>query len=103
MKRQAAERRGRRGEGWAGWWLRLHGWRIVALGLAIALPFCVWLGTRPGMQAFYAHMLGRIGWKSLLANALVIVVEHAWIQGVILSLALPRDVSTSVRSSLACV
>ena len=30
MKRELAERRGRRGEGWAGWWLRLHGWRIVA-------------------------------------------------------------------------
>ena len=30
MKREVAERRGRRGEGWAGWWLRLQGWRIVA-------------------------------------------------------------------------
>ncbi len=30
MKRALAERRGRRGEGRAGWWLRLHGWRIVA-------------------------------------------------------------------------
>jgi putative endonuclease len=30
VKREEAERRGRRGEGWAAWWLRLHGWRIVA-------------------------------------------------------------------------
>ena len=30
MTRELAERRGRRGEGWAGWWLRLRGWRIVA-------------------------------------------------------------------------
>jgi putative endonuclease len=30
VKREIAERRGRRGEGWAAWWLRLHGWRIVA-------------------------------------------------------------------------
>ena len=30
MKREIAERRGRRGEGWAAWWLRLKGWRIVA-------------------------------------------------------------------------
>jgi putative endonuclease len=30
VKRELAERRGRRGEGWAGWWLRLQGWRIVA-------------------------------------------------------------------------
>ena len=29
MKRALAERHGRRGEGWAGWWLRLQGWRIV--------------------------------------------------------------------------
>lgn len=69
------------------------GWRIVALGLAIASPFCIWLGMRPGMQAYYAHMFGDGGWKPLLANALVIVVEHAWIQGVILSLALPRGAS----------
>jgi putative endonuclease len=30
VKRELAERRGRRGEGRAGWWLRLQGWRIVA-------------------------------------------------------------------------
>ncbi|MEO6151829.1 MAG: YraN family protein [Croceibacterium sp.] len=29
MKRKAAEKRGRRGEGFAAWWLRFHGWRIV--------------------------------------------------------------------------
>ena len=30
MKREVAEQRGRRGEGWAALWLRLQGWRIVA-------------------------------------------------------------------------
>ena len=30
MKREIAERRGRRGEGWAALWLRLHGWRVIA-------------------------------------------------------------------------
>ena len=30
MKRQIAERRGRRGEGWGALWLRLHGWRVIA-------------------------------------------------------------------------
>ena len=30
MSREAAERQGRRGEGFAAWWLRLRGWRIVA-------------------------------------------------------------------------
>lgn len=30
MNRQEAERRGRLGETIAAWWLRLHGWRILA-------------------------------------------------------------------------
>jgi putative endonuclease len=30
MKRQAAEKRGHWGERRAAWWLRLHGWRILA-------------------------------------------------------------------------
>ncbi len=30
MKRAIAERRGRRGEGWAALFLRLHGWRVIA-------------------------------------------------------------------------
>jgi putative endonuclease len=30
VSRQAAEARGRRGEWIAAWWLRLHGWRILA-------------------------------------------------------------------------
>lgn len=29
MTRQAAERRGRRGEGSAAWWLRLQGWSVL--------------------------------------------------------------------------
>jgi hypothetical protein len=66
-----------------------YGWRIIVLGFAIALPFCVWLGLRPGMHAHYAYMFRDGGWKPLVANALVIVVEHAWIEGVILALALP--------------
>lgn len=31
MKRQQAEVLGRRAERLAGWWLRLHGWRILAV------------------------------------------------------------------------
>ena len=31
MTRRAAEARGRRAETIAAWWLRLHGWRIVAV------------------------------------------------------------------------
>jgi len=30
VSREVAERRGRRGESFAAWWLRLQGWRIVA-------------------------------------------------------------------------
>lgn len=30
MNRQRAEKRGRGAEGLAAWWLRLHGWRILA-------------------------------------------------------------------------
>lgn len=29
MRRQEAERRGRKGEGFAAWWLRLQGWRVL--------------------------------------------------------------------------
>ena len=34
-RRIAAERRGRRGEAVAAWWLRLQGWRIVARRLRV--------------------------------------------------------------------
>jgi putative endonuclease len=30
VSREISERRGRRGQAFAGWWLRLQGWRIVA-------------------------------------------------------------------------
>ena len=30
MKREIAEQRGRRGEGFAAFWMRLHGWRVIA-------------------------------------------------------------------------
>ncbi len=80
-----------------------YGWRIIVLGFAIALPFCIWLGLRPGMHTYYALMFKDGGWKLLLANALVIVVEHAWIEGVILALALPGGgfASSSADSDLA--
>ena len=31
MKREDAEKRGRRGETIAAWWLRVHGWRVLAM------------------------------------------------------------------------
>ena len=36
MNRQVAEARGRRAETLAAWWLRLHGWRILARRARIA-------------------------------------------------------------------
>lgn len=66
-----------------------HGWRIVATSFVIALPVLVWLGMRPGIYKYYARMFTADGWQPLLANALVIVVEHAFIEGLLLALALP--------------
>lgn len=36
MNRQVAEARGRKAETLAGWWLRLHGWRILARRARVA-------------------------------------------------------------------
>ncbi len=67
-----------------------QGWRIVALGFALSLPALVWLGMRPGMHRYYKRMFTADGLEPLLANALVIVVEHAFIEGLLLAMALPR-------------
>jgi hypothetical protein len=65
------------------------GWRIVAVGFAISLPVLIWLGLRPGIQSYYASMFTKTGYSPMLANMLVIVVEHAFIEGLLLSFALP--------------
>jgi hypothetical protein len=67
-----------------------HGWRIVAVGFVIALPVLVWVGLQPGIYRYYAKMFTADGYSPLLANAVVIVVEHAFIEGLLLALALPR-------------
>lgn len=66
-----------------------YGWRILLVSFVVSLPVLVWLGLRPGMHAYYAGMFRPDGWKPILANAIVIVVEHMWIEGVLLALALP--------------
>lgn len=66
-----------------------YSWRILAMPFVVALPFLVWLGLRPGMHAYYRYLFESEGCKFLLANALVIVIEHAWFEGLILALALP--------------
>lgn len=66
-----------------------YGWRIVLVSFVIALPVLVWLGLRPGMHRYYQSVFTDKGHVQLLAYALVIAVEHAWIEGVVLALALP--------------
>ena len=76
MKREIAERRGRRGEGWAAWWLRLQGWRIVGRrlktprgeidlvarrGRTVAFVEVKWRTTREGLDtAIDAYRLKRV-------------------------------------------
>lgn len=52
MKRQQAEARGRRGEDTAAWWLRLHGWRIVARRQRVASGEVDLIARRRGTLAF---------------------------------------------------
>jgi putative endonuclease len=76
VSRAEAERRGRRGEGWAGWWLRLQGWRIVARrvktprgeidliarrGKTVAFVEVKWRRGSQGLDtAIDAHRLSRV-------------------------------------------
>ena len=52
MKRQRAEYRGRRGEAIAAWWLRLHGWRILAKRVKTFVGEVDLVARRGGMVAF---------------------------------------------------
>ena len=52
MRREAAERRGRRGEAAAAWWLRLKGWRILAQRVRTPLGEVDLVARRFGVTAF---------------------------------------------------
>lgn len=52
MKRQEAERRGRIGETIAAWWLRLHGWRILAARVRLRVGEVDLIAKRGRMVAF---------------------------------------------------
>lgn len=52
MKRQQAERRGRRAEIIASWWLRLHGWRILAKRVRTSVGEVDLVAKRRRMVAF---------------------------------------------------
>lgn len=76
MSRAQAERRGRRSEGWAALWLRLHGWRIVdrrvrtprgeidliaRRGRTLAFVEVKWRGSGAALdQAIDEHRLRRV-------------------------------------------
>lgn len=52
MTRQFAERRGRKGETIAAWWLRLHGWRIIAVRARTPVGEVDLIARRGGILAF---------------------------------------------------
>ena len=62
MKREIAEKRGRRGEGWAALWLRLHGWRVIARrGSTLAFVEVKWRNTGAGLDtAIDEYLLRRV-------------------------------------------
>lgn len=63
MNRQRAEARGRRGEALAAWWLRLHGWRIVAQRQRIAVGEVDLIARRGGTLAFI-----EVKWRAKAAD-----------------------------------
>jgi putative endonuclease len=63
MKRQQAESRGRRGEALAAWWLRLHGWRIVARRQRVAVGEVDLVARRGGTLAFI-----EVKWRARAAD-----------------------------------
>ena len=63
MNRQRAEARGRRGEMLAAWWLRLHGWRIVAQRQRIAVGEVDLIARRGGTLAFI-----EVKWRAKAAD-----------------------------------
>lgn len=63
MNRQRAEARGRRGEMLAAWWLRLHGWRIIAQRQRIAVGEVDLIARRGGTLAFI-----EVKWRAKAAD-----------------------------------
>lgn len=63
MNRQRAEARGRRGEILAAWWLRLHGWRIVAQRQRIAVGEVDLIARRGRTLAFI-----EVKWRAKAAD-----------------------------------
>lgn len=76
--------------------------RLVVLALLVALPAQVALGLSPSMQHFYRRFFEAGGAERILANAITIVSEHLWIEGVVLGLALVPGVVEQLRAEQSC-
>lgn len=72
--------------------LRSAPMRLVGVALLVALPVQLALGAMPGMHASYAKLFGDAGPTWIAANALNIVFEHMFVEGVVLGAALPLGV-----------
>jgi putative endonuclease len=71
VKRALAERRGRRGEGWAGWWLRLQGWGIVARRVKTPRGEIDLIARRRGTVAFV-----EVKWRATEAELALAIDEY---------------------------
>lgn len=79
------------------------GLRLLAAALVVALPFQVALGLDPAVARYYRTFFGDHGASWIAANGLVMLVEHMFIEGAVLSLALPAglpDVDERPRRGL---
>jgi hypothetical protein len=79
--------RGRRGTGLG--LPNATGLRLVAAALLVALPFQVALGLDPQVAHYYRQFLGPRAGAWIVANVLVMIIEHLFVEGAVLALALP--------------
>ncbi|MBM4280406.1 MAG: CPBP family intramembrane metalloprotease [Deltaproteobacteria bacterium] len=61
---------------------------LFAVAVVVALPFQIALGLDDAVARYYRSFFGPRGHEWIVANAVVMLVEHAFIEGVVLSLAL---------------
>ncbi len=71
MRRRRAYRQGRRAEGWAAWWLRLKGYRILARGFRVPVGEIDLVAARGRILAFV-----EVKRRARLADALEAVTPH---------------------------
>lgn len=71
MKRAEAEARGRKAEGRAAWWLRLHGWRILGRRLRVPVGEVDLVARRGRMVAFI-----EVKWRERAEDLDLAVDQH---------------------------